>query len=568
MKHILTLLTTAFLLFGQATQANVQDEPVFSDAELDSILAPIALYPDTVLSHILIAATYPLEVVEAERWARQQDGLSSEEILLAAELHDWDPSVQALTPFPQLLSRMSDDLQWTQQLGDAFLQSESRVLDSIQKLRQRAYDEGNLKSNDYQDVEYSNGEIVIEPTRTQVVYVPYYDTRVVYGSWWWPTYPPCYWAYRPIHGYPSFHIGFAWWTPGFYLGSGVYFGGFHWHQRQVVVVHHSQPRHYSRHHVAHYQNTRRWVHNPSHRRGVHYRTPQVAERYHSNRAPNPRMSVYERNTGRTYGTQRREASRDEHERLVRNMRDPKGYRDGRNGDQNGHGPRNNDTNRANGGDRGNHTARDNENGHRGGNSGGGNRTADAGHRNSGHSGGSDNNRGSETRNPRVGGEHGQRGNDVSQRGGASENRGNTTNRNSNSTQARISNELKARSQTEQWRSQSASPKYQHQQQNTNNARSYRSDPGVQPGNDRNNHNNWQQRNTQNHSSSGNQREYASSSNANSSNRSYSNHNQNNASSSARYSGGSQQRSSGSASRQQHSGGSRASGGGRGEYRSR
>ena len=251
-----------------------QQEAHFSQAELDQMLAPIALYPDTLLSHILIASTYPLEVVQAARWSRDHPGLEGETAVAAVEGQDWDPSVKALVAFPQVLARMNDDLEWTQRLGDAFLLQESQVADSIQDLRARAYDAGNLDSLEHAHVHREPGSIIIEPASSHVVYVPYYDTRVIYGGWWWPAYPPIYWAYP--HGYPAFYYGTTWfsWGPAIRISPFFFFSSFHWPYRHVVVVHHHRhPRHHRFHSgrdVARHDGARKWRHDPKHRRGVAY----------------------------------------------------------------------------------------------------------------------------------------------------------------------------------------------------------------------------------------------------------------------------------------------------------
>ena len=161
------------------------------------MLAPIALYPDSLLSQILMAATYPLEVVEAARWSRAHPGLKGDEAVRAADSYNWDPSVKSLVAFPQILDMMDDMLDWTQRLGDAFLDQESQVMDTVQNLRRRAYDAGNLRSTDQYRVDPQGPVIVIEAPNPLEYYVPYYDPFVIYGSWWWPTYPPVYWAPWP-----------------------------------------------------------------------------------------------------------------------------------------------------------------------------------------------------------------------------------------------------------------------------------------------------------------------------------------------------------------------------------
>ena len=143
-KHIISYIAAISLLVGATVQlvhAETQEQPIVElhQAKLDQMLAPIALYPDSLLSHILIAATYPLEVVQAARWREEHDNLSEQQALDLAQEQDWDPSVIALTPFTELLARMSKDLVWLQSLGDAFLANEAQVLTSVQTLRSRAY---------------------------------------------------------------------------------------------------------------------------------------------------------------------------------------------------------------------------------------------------------------------------------------------------------------------------------------------------------------------------------------------------------------------------------------------
>lgn len=318
MKPLITLMLALLVSFSAMRALSEDDDYTFSDGELDALLAPIALYPDTVLSHLLIAATYPLEVVDAERWARNQKNADRAEILNQAATKNWDPSVQALTPIPEILARMSEDLSWTEQLGDAFLQDESQVLESIQRLRQRAYDEGNLTTNDYQSVSRDQGDIIIEPVQREVVYVPYYDTRVVYGPWWWPVYPPHFWL-NP-HRHHAHQVGLFFWAPGFFLGHSFYFGGFHWHHRQVVVVRHSHRSYYEGHRrlVVH-RDSHRWHHNPQHRRGVSYHSRSVAKRYAGNHSiPSHRIAHYQREQTNRVHDQR--AAQQRHETVVNNMR--------------------------------------------------------------------------------------------------------------------------------------------------------------------------------------------------------------------------------------------------------
>lgn len=296
-------MNTFFRIFALILLATplawAQEDPeqeYFSEAELEQLLAPVALYPDTVLSHLLIAATYPLEVVQAERWARQNSHLKGEQAVAAVENRDWDPSVKALVAFPQLLERMSEDLDWTRRLGEAFLIDETEVLTSIQNLRQRAYAEGNLKTTEYVEVVREPQTIIIEPRVKEVVYIPYYDTRVVYGTWHWHDHHPVYW-HRPSHYYGN--SGF-YWGSGIHVGSGFYFSSFHWGRHQTVVVnlhHQDRPRFYSGRSVAHYRHANHWRHDPQHRRGVAYRAARLSQSYQSPRQESVRHSAGPRRLG-------------------------------------------------------------------------------------------------------------------------------------------------------------------------------------------------------------------------------------------------------------------------------
>lgn len=277
------------------TTSQAKSSAEFSQAQLDSLLAPVALYPDTVLSHVLIASTYPLEVVQADRWARDNKQLAGDDAVKAVENKDWDPSVKALVAFPDLLNRMSSDLDWTQQLGDAFLADESRVMDTVQSLRNKAYASGNLDKVEHVKVVREERIITIEPAVERVVYVPVYDTRVVYGSWWWPDYPPVYW-HRPHYTYVH---GF-YWGPRVYIGSSFFFSGCHWRDRRVVVIdhhhhHHHSHRFYNNRAIVHYRDSRHWHHNPTHRRGVAYYDNRTRERFNSPRESYRDSRVYRTN---------------------------------------------------------------------------------------------------------------------------------------------------------------------------------------------------------------------------------------------------------------------------------
>ena len=253
---------------SNANRANVSaSTQQYSDAELDSVLSPIALYPDTLLTHILIAATYPLDVVAADRWRQSNKHLTPEQVENVLASVNWDPSVKALAPFTDLLSTMANDLQWLQQLGDNVLIDQSRVLDRVQVLRQHALNTGNLVTNDYIEVEREREPtreiIYIEPRQREVVYVPYYDPHVVYGHWWHTTSPV-----RWRHHVSYHHHSNVYWSPSIHLSTFFFFGSVHWHNRHVVIHREPVRRYYHgspRKRVIS-RDYRRWEHNTVHRR--------------------------------------------------------------------------------------------------------------------------------------------------------------------------------------------------------------------------------------------------------------------------------------------------------------
>jgi len=208
-KHATIALLILFLaapsgVLGQETGAPATYKP----EELNQMLAPIALYPDSLLANVLVAATFPLEVVSADRWVKQNQDLKGDQLNASLDKMKWDLSVKALVPFPQVLAMMSEKLEWTQTLGNAFLAQQSDVMDTVQKLRAKAQAEGNLKTTQEQKVEVKGESIVIEPASPTVVYVPTYNPAVVYGAWPYPAYPP--YPYYPYGGAVAAGvIGFA-----------------------------------------------------------------------------------------------------------------------------------------------------------------------------------------------------------------------------------------------------------------------------------------------------------------------------------------------------------------------
>jgi hypothetical protein len=216
---------------AQTTTPPVEGNPAFTQQELDQMLAPIALYPDSLLSQILVAATYPLEVVQAARWSSANPMTKGDAAVQAVANQNWDPSVKSLVAFPQVLQTLDQKIEWTERLGDAFLAQQPQVMDTVQSLREKAQQAGNLASNAQMNVSQSEGGIDVVPANPGEMYVPYYDPSVVYGSWWWPGYPPIFWS--PWAGY-GWNGGFAWGL-GIGIGADFFFGSWDWRNHRVFA---------------------------------------------------------------------------------------------------------------------------------------------------------------------------------------------------------------------------------------------------------------------------------------------------------------------------------------------
>ncbi len=204
--------------------------------QLDNLVAPLALYPDPLLSQVLVAATYPLEVVQASQWLQQNRSLTGTALIDAAKQQNWDPSVQALVAFPDVLARLNEDVRWTTDLGNAFLGQQTDVMAAIQRLRARAQANGKLRTTPQETVttENQNGQsaIAIQPADPQVIYVPTYDPAYVWGA-------PA-WGYYPSLFYPTYGFGFGFGIPfgGFYAGWPGWGGwgwGFNWFGHGLFV---------------------------------------------------------------------------------------------------------------------------------------------------------------------------------------------------------------------------------------------------------------------------------------------------------------------------------------------
>ena len=263
-----------------ANEAQDEAEQVLSEAEIEQLVAPIALHPDALLSQILMASTYPLEVVEAARWVKANPDVKDDALEAAMAEQDWDPSVQVMTSYPTVLEMMNAELSWTQQLGDAFLGQQQDVLAAVQKLREQAKEAGNLESNEQitykeEQVTTESGSttsvIVAEPAKPDVVYVPVYDPTVVYGAWRYPAYPPYY--YYP----PGYNVarGVFWFSVGYAVGNN-WWGGCNWgHNKVNINVNVYNKNRYTKNKI----NNPNWGHNPKHRKAVPYRNQKVAREY-------------------------------------------------------------------------------------------------------------------------------------------------------------------------------------------------------------------------------------------------------------------------------------------------
>jgi len=200
-KAIQFVLALALSLAALGAIGQTADARAFSQGELDAVLAPVALYPDPLLTHILNASLYPQDVAAATAWSRANPQLQGDAALAAVDGEPWNPSVKALVAYPEVLSRMAESPQWLADLGAAYAGSPDAVNAEIQALRSRAQATGNLQSNADQYVYQQGSDIVVQPVYPGVIYAPYYNPYIVYGPWWVPAYRPVYWrpwVWRPV----------------------------------------------------------------------------------------------------------------------------------------------------------------------------------------------------------------------------------------------------------------------------------------------------------------------------------------------------------------------------------
>jgi hypothetical protein len=252
----------------------------FSREQIEQMVAPIALYPDALLSQILMAASYPSEIVRAARWVRANGALKGAALDSALSEQSWDASVLSLCQTPEVLKTMSQNLDWTEDLGNAFLDQPSDVMDAVQRLRSEARKAGNLSTNAQMKVVQESSTIIIQPADPQIIYVPTYNPQIVYGPAW--NYPTHYYA----SVWPSFGRslvnGFAW-GAGMAIGRSL-FGGCDWRHRNVyinnnVFVNNNIYRNTNYYRNGNFKGRGNWSHNPQHRGNVRYRNERVAQKY-------------------------------------------------------------------------------------------------------------------------------------------------------------------------------------------------------------------------------------------------------------------------------------------------
>lgn len=282
----LPLITGGTLVFAVVSGANPGSESgeeaaAIPPEQLDALVAPIALYPDPLLAQTLAASTYPLEIIQLQQWLARNPGLKGQALTDAVMKQRWEPSIQAMASVPDVVKRLSDDIQWTTDLGNAFLAQQGDVMSAVQRMRKKASDKGTLKTTQQLTVETrvveSKSVIVIEQADPQVVYVPSYNPVVVYGDPVYP-YPPIY--YPPPYYYPGglalafgagVAIGAAW--------SGGWGWGCGWGHGDINV---NQNNNFNRNANIGNGNVgggNRWQHRPEHRGGTPYRDRTTAQRF-------------------------------------------------------------------------------------------------------------------------------------------------------------------------------------------------------------------------------------------------------------------------------------------------
>jgi hypothetical protein len=271
----------------QQARGNPEQASKIPNDQLDSLVAPIALYPDPVLAQALVASTYPLEIVQLQQWLEQHKDLKDKALAEAVQKENWDPSIQALAALPQVVTVLAENIKWTTDLGNAFLAQQSDVMDAVQRMRMKAKDTGNLKSTEQQKVETkvveSKTVVVIEPAQPDVVYVPSYDPVVVYGAPIYPYYP----MYYPPGYYAagmalSFGMGMmlgAAWGGGWCCGAGWGGNNININNNNNFVRNSNRGDRNRPSQQPSRGGSSSWKHNPQHRGGAPYRDRGTADRF-------------------------------------------------------------------------------------------------------------------------------------------------------------------------------------------------------------------------------------------------------------------------------------------------
>src|SRR5438067_9545626 len=294
----LALLSSGSSAFAQQAQSQVMTTTTNTDTEqapkipndqLDSLVAPIALYPDPLLAQTLAASTYPLEIIQLEQWMNKNKNLKGKGVADAVEKQNWDPSVQAMAVFPDVVKQLAENVSWSSDLGNAFLAQQSDVMDAVQRMRAKAQGAGNLKSSQQQKVESKTVEsknvIVIEQADPQVVYVPSYNPTVVYGA---PAYPYPSMYYPPGYGLLAFGTGVA---IGAAWGNGGWGWGCGWGHGDVNInVNNKYVNNYNKNNYNKANFNKQggqWQHNPQHRGSAPYGDRNTANRFGGNARQQP-----------------------------------------------------------------------------------------------------------------------------------------------------------------------------------------------------------------------------------------------------------------------------------------
>ncbi len=294
----LLCIAAAFLVacLLAAAPARAAEPAPFTAAELDQKLASIALFPDALLSQVLMASTYPSDVAQAVDWAYAHRQLEGDAAVQAVQDKPWDPSVQSLVAFPQVLAMLGENPQWVRDLGDAFLEQPGDVMDSVQFLRAKAKEAGNLASNEQQVITVEPAPpppqvivvtapppptqiIVIAPTNPRVVFVPIFNPLWAFGPWWHPAFPPFFFPPPPRWGWgwsSAARAGF-WWGVGIGVSNALW-GGVDWRRRDVNINVNRWNTINVNHRIDSRDRDVNWRHNANNRRGVPYRSAAVRDR--------------------------------------------------------------------------------------------------------------------------------------------------------------------------------------------------------------------------------------------------------------------------------------------------